>query len=266
MVFLNKAVRHVIVFLVDGMRPDGLRSARTPFLDQVLTQGAYTFRGVSVMPTTTLPCHASIFFSLPPDMHGIRDNVWQSLPQQVPGLFDVIHQQGLPAAAFYNWEQLRDLSRPGSLMASFFLKDTPEDDGQSDRDVSSLAHSWLRSHEWTFAFVYLHNTDKVGHGCDWMSDSYLNAIANADRCIQSICSSLPEDTTVIITSDHGGHDHTHHSDQEEDMTIPFMIYGPGIPRGKEMSRQVSLMDIAPTVVRFLGIEKPAGWMGTEIAF
>ena len=33
----------------------------------------------------------------------------------------------------------------------------------------------------------------------------------------------PEDTVVIITSDHGGHDNTHHSDQEEDMTIPLVI-------------------------------------------
>jgi phosphopentomutase len=40
-----------------------------------------------------------------------------------------------------------------------------------------------------------------------MSDSCPKAIADADRCIQSICSSLSEDTTVIITSDHGGHDH-----------------------------------------------------------
>lgn len=262
----GKVGNSIIVFLVDGMRPDGLLSACTPFLDRVLARGAHTFRAKSVMPTTTLPCHASIFFSIPPDIHGIRDNVWQSPPQQVPGLFDVIHRQGLPAAAFYNWEQLRDLSRPGSLTAAFFLKDMPDDDGRCDRDVTSLALSWLQSHEWAFAFVYLHNTDKTGHGCGWMSDSYLKAIANADRCIQSICDSLPEDTTVIITSDHGGHDNTHHSDQEEDMTVPFMIYGPGIPRGEEIGRQVSIMDIAPTVIHFLGIEKPAGWMGEAIAF
>ena len=126
MVSIGKSVKKVVVFLVDGMRPYGLRLAHTPFMDEVLEQGAYTFHGRSVMPTTTLPCHASLFFSIPPDLHGIRDNVWQALPTPIPGLFDVIYEQGLAAAAFYNWEPLRDLSRPGSLAASCFLKDVPD--------------------------------------------------------------------------------------------------------------------------------------------
>ncbi len=259
-------VRHVIVFLVDGMRPDGLQAARTPFLDQFLEKGVHTYRARSVMPTTTLPCHTSLFFSVPPEVHGIRGNTWQALPVQIPGLFDVLHQNGLSAASFYNWEELRDLSRPGLLKASFFVKDSPDDNGQADRDVSALAFSWLRTHEWSFAFVYFHNTDKTGHGCGWMSASYLDAIANADRCIHDICGILPEDTMVIITSDHGGHENTHHSDLEEDMTIPLIMYGPGIPRGEGIRGEVSILDIAPTVVRALGIEKPDGWLGKEIRF
>lgn len=259
-----QSVRQVAVFLVDGLRPDGLRLAQTPFMNKVLNRGAYTFRARSVMPTTTLPCHTSLFFSIPPDVHGIRDNVWQAPPIPVPGLFDVIHQQGLSAAAFYNWEQLRDLSRPGSLAVSCFYRDVPDDDGQSDREVAAFARAWLASHDWAFSFVYMHNTDKTGHRYGWMSDAYLRAINNADRCIARICRNLPEDAVVIITSDHGGHDNTHHSDQEADMTIPLMMYGPGIPEGREIGGQVSIMDIAPTVVRFLGLEQPEGWMGRAI--
>jgi len=127
--------------------------------------------------------------------------------------------------------------------------------------VSALALSWLQSHEWEFSFVYLQHTDTTGHRYGWMSDPYLAAIGNADRCIQQICHVLPEDTVVIITSDHGGHDNTHHSDQKEDMTIPLMMYGPGIPKGREISGQVNILDIAPTIVRFLGLEQPEGWMG-----
>ena len=139
MVSISQSVRNVAVFLVDGMRSDGLSSAHTPFMDEVLDRGAYTFHARSVMPTTTLPCHTSLFFSIPPDIHGILENVWQSIPAPIPGLFDVIHQQGLSAAAFYNWEPLRDLWRPGSLAASCFLKDVADDGGQSDREVSAFA-------------------------------------------------------------------------------------------------------------------------------
>jgi predicted AlkP superfamily pyrophosphatase or phosphodiesterase len=262
---VNKSVKNAIVFLVDGMRPDGLRLADTPFLDEVPARGAHTFHARSVMPTTTLPCITSLFFSMPPYIHGIRENVWQTLPKPIPGLFDVVHQQGLSAAAFYNWEPLRDLSRPGSLAASCFLEDVPDDGGQTDREVSALALSWLQSHEWAFSFVYMQHTDTIGHSHGWMSDPYLAAISNADRCIQQICHVLPEDTAVIVTSDHGGHDNTHHSALEEDMTIPLMMYGPGILKGREISGQVSIIDIAPTIVRLLGLEQPEGWMGKEIS-
>lgn len=257
-------VKHVIVFLVDGMRPDGLRSADTPFLDAIPSRGAYTFRARSVFPTTTLPCHTSLFHSIPPEIHGIRGNTWQPLPVPVPGLVDLLHQHGLISAAFYNWEELRDLSRPGSLRAALFLKDVPGDEGQTDRDLAGFARAWLQSHEWTFAFVYMHNTDKTGHASGWMSEAYLGAIQNADGCIRQVCSVLPEDTVVIVTSDHGGHENTHHSDLEEDMTIPLMLYGPGIPKGHEIEEAVGIMDIAPTVLRLLGLEPPAGWMGRAI--
>lgn len=86
-------------------------------------------------------------------------------------------------ASFYKWEELRYLSRPDLLKASFFSKDVPEDNGQTDRDIASLASSWLRAHEWSFAFVSLDNTDKMDHACGWMSASWLDAIAHADRCI-----------------------------------------------------------------------------------
>jgi hypothetical protein len=260
----NPAARRAILFLVDGMRPDGLQQAVTPFLDSLITRGAYTYRARTVMPSTTLTCHTSLFYSIPPDVHGILDNVWKPFPEKIPGLFDVLHEQALPAASFFNWEPLRNLWQPGSLAASFFQKDNPGDDGQCDRELASLALSWFHCHEWSFGFVYLHNTDKTGHAAGWMSDAYLEAIANADRCIESICRVLPEDVLIIVTGDHGGHDHTHHTDLEEDMTVPLILLGPGIPKGLEIRDPLCIMDLAPTVVRFLGLSKPDVWQGREI--
>jgi predicted AlkP superfamily pyrophosphatase or phosphodiesterase len=248
------------------MRPDGLLSARTPFLDRLLARGAHTYREQTVMPSTTLPCHTSLFFSLPPAVHGILDNVWKPFPQKSPGLFDVIHEAGLPAATFFNWEPLRDLWPPKSVVASLFLRDLPGDGGQCDRELSCLALSWLKSHEWAFSFVYLHNTDKTGHASGWMSEAYLDAIANADRCIESMCGILPEETLIIVTADHGGHDHTHHTELAEDMTVPLILQGPGIPKNLEIPAEVSIMDLAPTVAHFLGLAKPETWQGREILF
>jgi predicted AlkP superfamily pyrophosphatase or phosphodiesterase len=262
----SPAARRAALFLIDGMRPDGLQAAETPFLDHLLAQGAHTYRARTVLPSTTLTCHTSLFYSIPPEVHGILDNVWKPFPRKGSGLFDVLREAGLPAASFFNWEPLRDLWPSGSLAASFFIKDVPEDDGRTDRELSSLALAWLSSHEWIFSFVYLHNTDKTGHAAGWMSAAYLDAIANADRCIESICSILPEDTLVIVAADHGGHDHTHHTDLAEDMTVPLILQGPGIPKGPEIPGNVSIMDLAPTVARFLGLGRPEAWRGKEIVF
>ncbi|MCE5264526.1 MAG: alkaline phosphatase family protein [Deltaproteobacteria bacterium] len=262
----NPPARRAVLFLVDGMRPDGLQAAETPFLDRLIGQGAHTYQARTVMPSTTLTCHTSLFFSIPPETHGILDNVWKPFARDNHGLFQLLREAGLTAATFFNWEQLRDLWQPGSLAASLFLKDAPGDDGRTDRELSSLAFSWLSSHDWAFAFVYLHNTDKAGHASGWMSAAYLEAISNADRCIESICGSLPEDALVIVAADHGGHDHTHHTDLEEDMTVPLILRGPGIPKNLEIPGKVGIMDIAPTVARFLGLAWPDAWQGRAISF
>ena len=116
-----REIENVVLFLVDGMRPDGLQQADTPVMDGLIASGAHTLAGRTVMPSITLPCTTSLFLAVPPERHGITTNTWVSPERPVAGLIDAVHQAGGRTASFYNWEQLRDLSRPGSLAASFFL-------------------------------------------------------------------------------------------------------------------------------------------------
>jgi predicted AlkP superfamily pyrophosphatase or phosphodiesterase len=259
------AVESVVLFLIDGMRPDGLRLADTPVIDGLIGAGASTMAAQTVMPTTTLPCHTSLFFSLLPQDHGILDNAWKPLKTPGKSLFGLLNEQGMAAASFFNWEPLRNLSPDGSLAASFFLKDRQEHDGSIDRELASLAVRWLTNNSFQFAFVYLHNTDRTGHSDGWMSDKYLRAISNADGCIGEVMGALNGNTAVIVMSDHGGHDKTHHSDCPEDMTIPFIIRAPGIPGGGRISGDVRITDVAPTIAALLGLEAPESWIGGRIA-
>jgi len=259
------AVESVVLFLIDGMRPDGLRQADTPVMDGLMRTGASTMAAKTVMPTTTLPCHTSLFFSLPPRDHGILDNTWKPLNAPAKSLFDVLNESGMAAASFFNWEPLRNLSSDGALAASFFLKDRKEHDGSIDRELASLAVRWLKNNPCQFAFVYMHNTDRTGHNEGWMSDKYLRAIANADACIGEVMRVLNGNTAVIVMSDHGGHDKTHHSDLPEDMTIPFIIRAPGIPAGGRIRGEVCITDVAPTIAALLGLAAPESWVGARIA-
>lgn len=267
--------QRVILFLIDGMRPDGLLAAETPTLDRLRAAGAHTLTARTVMPSMTLPCHASLVLGVPPTRHGITTNVWTPQARPVPGLFDVLAGAGLVTAFFYNWEELRDLARPGALHAAFMIKDVTGD-GTPDSEVARLAAGWLREHPFHFAFVYLGATDIAGHAWGWMSAPYLAAISHADRCIGEVldvlrmdafqAGKLPDDLTVIVTSDHGGHDQTHGTDRPEDMTIPVILSGPGIPAGISIQRPVQITDLAPTITRLLGVPAPGEWIGSPLGF
>jgi predicted AlkP superfamily pyrophosphatase or phosphodiesterase len=259
-------VMSVVLFLVDGMRPDGLKQADTPTFDRLLASGAHTFSARTVMPSSTLPCHTSLFHSVLPERHGITTNTWTPQVRPIPGLIDVIHRAGGMTAAFYNWEELRDISRPNSLNASFFLKNGYDPAGAGDREITELALSWLSQNPFTFAFVYLGYTDIAGHAHGWMSRQYLQGIANADQCIGRVISALPLECTTIVMSDHGGHEYTHGTELAEDMTIPWLINGPGIPAGRQLERPVNIIDVAPTVTQLLGMTSPPEWQGTAVSF
>ncbi|MBQ4268760.1 MAG: nucleotide pyrophosphatase, partial [Clostridia bacterium] len=67
----------------------------------------------------------------------------------------------------------------------------------------------------------------------------------------------------IIMSDHGGHDRTHGTLLPEDMTIPFFFYGKEFAAGA-LNVPVSLLEIAPTIVKILGIDADEDWEGHSV--
>lgn len=65
----------VLLTLLDGMRPDALTACGSEFANELLQNtGTYTLTATTVMPSVTLPCHMSLFHSVPPERHGIVTN------------------------------------------------------------------------------------------------------------------------------------------------------------------------------------------------
>ena len=255
--------QRVILFVLDGLRPDGLQQASTPCIDRLISEGASTYTARTVMPSSTLPCHTSMFRGVTPQRHGITTNTWVPQVRPVPSLVDVLHQAGKRTAFFYNWEQLRDLADPGSLDRSYYMNNCHEPDG--DWELASLAAATLR--EWTpdFAFVYLGCTDIAGHNHGWMSAEYLAAIGRADAAIGAVLEAVnQEETVVIVTSDHGGHEHTHGTEMDEDMTIPWVIAGPAVPSGRHLQEPVSIIDNSTTIAALLEVAPARDWAGQVV--
>lgn len=255
--------RRCLLVSVDGMRPDGLMEADTPFLKARMGEGVHTLAARTVMPSVTLPCHTSLFFGVEPDRHGITTNIWTPQVRPIVGLVEALHRAGKQCAFFYNWEPLRDLAPPERLAVSLFVNNFEDEGGTGDVEIAELAAERLRRCPVDFAFAYLGYTDTAGHRYSWMSEPYLQAIATADRCIASLCSAIGDDWNVIVTSDHGGHGKTHGTDMPEDITTPIVLWGPDIPTGN-LERPARITDIAPTILGLFDVTAPSEWIGTNL--
>lgn len=260
--------KQVILCVIDGMRPDGLQQAATPHLDQLIAQGSICWQATTVTPSVSLPCHTSMFRAVLPDRHGIRDNTWRPRLPLVPSVFDVTHRSGLGTAAFYSWEPLRDLSDPGALDAVYYrrLQEPPLED---DLMIARAAASYLVAYRPAFSFVYFGATDAVGHQHGWMSAPYLAAIGRADQALGQLLTTLEgagllAETAFLVLADHGGHDHDHAAGLPEDITIPWLLSGPGVRPGYRIVSPVSVLDTAPTLLHLLGLAAPAEWQGRPV--
>jgi predicted AlkP superfamily pyrophosphatase or phosphodiesterase len=257
--------QQVILFVIDGLRPDALQQAPTPYIDHLVTQGSYTWQAQSVTPSISLPCHTSLFFAVPPSRHAVLSNVWTRPQPPIPSLIEVVHQANLGTASFYTWEELRDLSSPGALDFAYYRRLGEPDEGE-DVEIGEVAATYIAQHKPAFAFVYLGAADEVGHRHGWMSEPYLRAVSEADHAIGLVlkgldASSRLAETVCLVLADHGGHEFDHNAGLAEDVTIPWVISGPGIRRGHQIASHVEIIDTAPTVAQLLGLPVPVEWSG-----
>ena len=252
----------VVFVMIDGLRPDAVTPERCPALTGLMARGAYSLAATSVMPSITLPCHLSIFHSVPPARHGITSNTWNPMARPLPGLMEVARAAGRRCAFFYNWEPLRNLNQPGSLHASYFVDNVNQPEG--DRAIAAQAIRVLPLDPPDFAFVYFGTVDEAGHAFGWMSPGYLAQVAEVDDVLGDLLAALPAETSVLLQADHGGHDRSHGTSAPDDMTIPWVVAGPGLRAGYALQAPVSLLDTAPTLARLLGLTGDPHWEGRAV--
>lgn len=119
-----------------------------------------------------------------------------------------------------------------------------------------------------FLLAHFVTPDHQGHAYGVLSERYRAHIHAFDQRLEVMLAGLPDDTTVIITSDHGMTDTgTHGSDTPLQRRSPFVAYGPGIaPRsgskgGPRPASSMDQIDIAGTIAALLGVPSPAHGRG-----
>lgn len=255
-------MKKIILISIDGLRPDGLCACGNAFLDELIKMSSYTLNAQTVFPSITLPCHISMFHSVPPQRHGTLTNDYVIPVRPVSGLFEVLKAARKRCAMFYGWEQIRDIGRPGSLVASEYINSYSFE--HTDGMLTDRAINYIKLAKPDFVFLYMVETDdKGGHDTGWMSETYLDYASRALDNVKRVIEQFGDEYTIIVTADHGGHDRIHGTDMPEDMTIPAFFCGKDFECGKELS-DVSILDIAPTIADIMGIEMPREWEGKSV--
>ncbi len=251
----------VILILVDGMRPDAL--SNIPEVEKMKACSSYTLNAATVFPSVTLPCHMSLFHSVDPERHGTTMNLYAPQVRPVRGLGEVLRAQRKKSAMFYSWEELRDLTRPGTLSYAHFIQGATYGYEEANSMLTDEAIEFLRRGGADFTFLYLGWTDEAGHANGWMSDEYMRSVRESWKCIDRVAEEFSEDYTIIVTADHGGHDRTHGTTMPEDMVIPLFLKGKDFEPGK-IIEDARITDIAPTVTKILGVLDDEVWEGKSL--
>ena len=252
----------VILISVDGMRPDGFLACKNPYIEEMMQKAYYTLNGQTVLPSVTLPCHMSLFHSTTPQRHGITSNVYLPMARPINGLFEQLKNARAVCAMYYGWEPLRDVARPASLKYAEYINAYMEE--SSDTCLTDSALARIEKSKPDFVFLYMVETDeKGGHDNGWMTDAYLERISTAVENIKRVVEACGDEYTVIVTADHGGHDRHHGTDLPEDTTIPMFYMGKAFEAGKRFEGG-SILDIAPTVAKLMGVMPAEEWEGTPV--
>lgn len=252
----------VVLILADGMRPDSITNIENA--QRIISESSYIMNAETVYPSVTLPCHISLFHSVTPQRHGTTTNTYVPQVRPIDGLCEVLRYKGdKKCAIFYNWEEIRDVSRPNSLAHSCFYAGRRIGYKEAGEVLTDELIRYLKNYDTDFTFLYFGYPDMAGHSHGWMTDEYMEAIQSSWDNIEKIMAALGDEYTYIITADHGGHDRTHGTDLPEDMLIPIIINGKDFEKGKIIEK-ANIIDIAPTVAKLLGVEPDSEWEGSSL--
>lgn len=266
----NSVTNHVILISLDGLRPDAIGRFPTPTLERLMQEGSYTLTASTIVPSKTLPSHTSMLTSEPPEEHGVLWNEAFGAPNTtiaIPTVFSAARAAGYTTAAFFSKPKFRYLQAPGTL-------DYSQAPGGlwgrwSNEQTAQDVEAYLAKARPNLLFVHLPDPDHTGHRDGWMSEAYGLAATAADAAVARILGAAdraygPQNYTVIVTSDHGGHGRGHGTADPRDTTIPWIAWGSGVRAGSRVHSPVRTLDTAPTILSLLGVPAPETWNGTPV--
>lgn len=216
-----RPARRAVVVLVDGLGYELIRrrGGHAPFLRSLLPAA---YRLTAGFPSTTATSMATFGTGLPPGSHGllgyevlvpgedrlVNELSWEDGPdpltwQPQPTVFELAERADVRVTrvgpAFFDGSGLTQAAvRGGRFRAAASL---------AERVDASL--SALRSDPRALVYLYWGDLDKVGHVHGCQSWEWGDELEGIDAELARLVGSVPSDTAVYITADHGMVDAPH---------------------------------------------------------
>ncbi|HZP00810.1 MAG TPA: sulfatase-like hydrolase/transferase [Terriglobia bacterium] len=287
----------VILVSIDTLRADhlsayGYRRIRTSEIDR-FTRGGTIFTQANAQIPLTLPSHTSLLTSTFPFENQIEEN-GERLPLGVATLAAVLRSHGYKTAAFIGSDFL---SRRYGLDQGFDVYDSPFNllgrglenpmavRGRRDGAlVLRAAKEWLGATRGQLVFAFVHLFDM--HTPYELPPSFVPSrgisrydaeLEYVDRLIGQFRRALKQGgwwdrSLVILLSDHGEglgeHGESTHGYfiYQSTLWVPLIFHWPaGTPSFPlQVSQPVGLIDVAPTVLDFLGLPLPPTFQGKSL--
>jgi arylsulfatase A-like enzyme len=268
-----------------------------PNLDRMVAREGVVFDSAYAPMPHTLPSHMSMFTSLYRRTHGVG-SANTPLAWNVPTLPERMRAGGYATAAFTEDGFLIPsvgFERGFSAYSENRSPELAEPLGQSAQTFGA-GLEWLARHGDEAFFLFLHTYevhfpytppppyDQAFESIDAMPSQddrdhlrYEQEARYLDDQLATLLDAvdamgLAERTLLVVMADHGEefmeHGRRRHSFQlySESIHVPLMMRLPGaIPAGLHVSRPVSLVDVAPTILELVGLPIPAGVEGESQA-
>jgi choline-sulfatase len=283
---------NVLLITLDTTRADrlgsyGYAAASTPHLDRLAASGVRFDQALSPAPLT-LPAHASLMTGRQPYRHGVRNNGYFTLPADVPTLAGAFAAAGYQTAAFVS---AFVLDRQFGLARGFAHYDDTLDpaagaaasldlERRGDR-TAAAAGQWLAARvSGQPYFVWVHLFDPHDPYAppspfreQFAGRLYDGEVAFTDAVIGRLLEQAgfgTSPTLVVVAGDHGEslgeHGESTHGlfVYESALRVPLIMAGSGITGPAVVAEPVRLIDVAPTLTDFAGLEALADGEGRSL--
>jgi hypothetical protein len=266
---------HVFIISFDQGNPDSIQRSAMPTFHNMAAEGAHTWSAYTIVPSITLPSHASMLTGVGPQAHQVLWNDYRPARGlvKVPTIFSLARQHGLVTAMFVGKEKFKHLVLPRSV--DLFVWPQPRDDAKSVAGSFAAVVGQLKPN---LCFIHFRDPDTAGHKYGVNSPEKIQAFRNCDAALETIkdaiaAAGLTDSSVIILTADHGSHDikdkngrtvGTHGSAESVDVKIPWVAWGNGVKKHFTITAPVVQYDTAATALWLLGVPLPKSFWGRPV--